>query len=573
MKTKTIGRLIVVVIILIAIIGGIFAYLYFGTDLLKSNEQLFLKYIGQIFDTENGFIDSQLIEYTNKKATGKYEDTGKFSIDTNIDEIDYDMIEKLQDFNITYSGKVDNTNSSSEQEITLNYSEDVNFPFKYKYTNETLGLQSEYVSSKYIGIENNNLKELIGKFGAEDTENFPDKIELLNNSKEQSTLDFTAEETEQLINTYGSILQEKLDGKEFTKNKENGVTSYSVTITNQEIMDLYRTILETVKNDQIIIPKLEEQFKDIIDTVNQINSEEYTVQNMIQDAINSIDSEEEEDKTITITVSQTDKKLSTISLKEHNAEQEREIETKIEKLDSQGNLTYNIEMNVTDIASGENTRYFLNANYQGLEQLETVQGTYQFGVTGNIDGQEQRYIYNLENTDVFNDGITIENYAEDEIQVINDYSAEEIITLLMTIIQRIDEVNTQQMEEINSEYGNPLIYAFPLTSSVGLLTYNQAADVVDESSMSELEMSSFNSQFTQYEGAQRGTTVKALLQSVMANNSWETDENRKVEVSGVVTIAKDDTEAPTDEINNSSTYNVEIQYTEGLVSAIVITEQ
>ena len=89
-------------------------------------------------------------------------------------------------------------------------------------------------------------------------------------------------------------------------------------------MDLYRTILETVKNDQIIIPKLEEQFKDIIDTVNQINSEEYTVQNMIQDAINSIDSEEEEDKTITITVSQTDKKLSTISLKEHNAEQEQE---------------------------------------------------------------------------------------------------------------------------------------------------------------------------------------------------------------------------------------------------------
>ena len=76
MKTKTIGRLIVVVIILIAIIGGIFAYLYFGTDLLKSNEQLFLKYIGQIFDTENGFIDSQLIEYTNKKATGKYERYG-----------------------------------------------------------------------------------------------------------------------------------------------------------------------------------------------------------------------------------------------------------------------------------------------------------------------------------------------------------------------------------------------------------------------------------------------------------------------------------------------------------------
>ena len=68
MKTKTIGRLIVVVIILIAIIGGIFAYLYFGTDLLKSNEQLFLKYLGQIFDSEDGFIDSQLIEYYKQKS-------------------------------------------------------------------------------------------------------------------------------------------------------------------------------------------------------------------------------------------------------------------------------------------------------------------------------------------------------------------------------------------------------------------------------------------------------------------------------------------------------------------------
>ena len=121
--------------------------------------------------------------------------------------------------------------------------------------------------------------------------------------------------------------------------------------------------------------------------------------------------------------------------------------------------------------------------------------------------------------------------------MINDYSAEEIITLLMTIIQRIDEVNTQQMEEINSEYGNPLIYAFPLTSSVGLLTYNQAADVVDESSMSELEMSSFNSQFTQYEGAQEELQLRhcySLLWPIILGKH----ENRKVEVSGVVTIQK-----------------------------------
>ena len=49
--------------------------------------------------------------------------------------------------------------------------------------------------------------------------------------------------------------------------------------------------------------------------------------------------------------------------------------------------------------------------------------------------------------------------------------------------------------------------------------------------------------------------------------------DRKVEVSGVVTMSKDDTTVATEEIQTGSTYNVELQYTEGLVSGIIITEQ
>ena len=78
MKTKTIGKLIIILIVVILLLGGVFAYLYFGTDLLKTNEQLFFKYLGQLVDSENGFIDSKLTEYTNKKMTGKYEDALRF---------------------------------------------------------------------------------------------------------------------------------------------------------------------------------------------------------------------------------------------------------------------------------------------------------------------------------------------------------------------------------------------------------------------------------------------------------------------------------------------------------------
>ena len=43
MSEKILKRLILIIIILILIVAGIFAYLYLGTDLLKSEEDLFYK--------------------------------------------------------------------------------------------------------------------------------------------------------------------------------------------------------------------------------------------------------------------------------------------------------------------------------------------------------------------------------------------------------------------------------------------------------------------------------------------------------------------------------------------------
>lgn len=568
MKTKTIEKLIIIVIVLIFILGGIFAYLYFATDVLKTNAQLFFKYLGQMVDVQDGFIDNQLTEYSKKKYTGKYEDSGKFYMDVNISGMDSETLQTLNDFNIEYSGKVDNTTRKNEQDISLNYSSDVNFPFKYKYADETLGLQTDYVSSKYVGIENRNLKQFIEKFGVTDTTEFPDTIDFFSNFTNQETITYTNEEREQIINTYKSILEGKLGQKEFTKTKENNTESYSVEITNQELKDLVLNVLETLKNDQILIPKMEEATKEIIESMNANSAEEITVQDIIQEMIDDINASEIDEGTNIITVSQIDKKLSSIAVKND------QTELKITKTNTQGTLTYGIEINMLDVETQENMRYFLTASYQGLEQLASVNETYQYGLVGTMDGQEQKMVYNLNCTDTFNDGITIADYAEDEIQKLNEYDAEQIVTLITSIVERIGQVNTMQMEEIGfSEYGNPLLFASPLTS-LSMLMYNQASDVVNESSMSEVEMEAFNQRFMQYEGEQSGTTVRALLQTVISNNVGETDENRKIEVSGDITLTKEDTKVPTEDVNTGSMYNVQMQYNdEGIISQIIITEQ
>lgn len=472
MKTKEIGRLITILIILILILGGIFAYLYFGTDLLKTNGQLFFKYLGQIVETDEGFIDSRLTEYTNKKMTGKYEDNGQFSVDMDISDIEEEILTAVNDFNIEYTGKIDNTTRKNEQDITINYSNEVNFPFKYKYANETLALQTDCVSSKYIGIENNNLKEFAEKFGITDTGMIPDTIDFFANANNQNTITFTDEEKNQLTDTYQSVLEGRIGEKEFTKTEENGVVNYSVTLTDQEFVDLMTIFLETLKNDQILLPKIEESCQEYLDIMNQSSEEEVTVQDILQNMIDQLNSEKIEDGTTTITVSQTDRKLTGIALNIDGTE------LNITKTTNQDTLTYGVEMNIPN-EDQENMRVYFNASYQGLEQLATVNENYEMGIITTQDGEEQQVVYNFNCTDTFKDDITIEDFTEDDMQSINDYDIDQISTLMVGIVQRIQEENAKQMEEIGfSEYGNPMMYvALPLTSS--MMMYQQASDAVE----------------------------------------------------------------------------------------------
>lgn len=94
-----------------------------------------------------------------------------------------------------------------------------------------------------------------------------------------------------------------------------------------------------------------------------------------------------------------------------------------------------------------------------------------------------------------------------------------------------------------------------------------------EDALYNSEIQSFNQKFAQYEGSQRGTTIMSLLQTVVSNNAEATDDSRKVEVTGDITMSKDATEVPRDSIDTSSTYNVQLEYTEGLVSQIIITRE
>lgn len=559
MKTKVLSKVIISLVIVILILGGILAYLYFFTDVFKSNSQLFFKYLGQVVE-KDGFIDEKLINYTKKKQESKYEDNGKFYVEMNMNELDEDLVKGVNNFNIQFSGTVDNIEKETQQDIFLNYSDDVNFPIKYKYANETVALQTDYVSNKYIGIKNEGLKEFAQNLGIEDLENIPDKIEI---SEQIDDISFTDEEKQQIFNNYKVLFENRFKEEQFKRSEENGTINYSLTISNQELKNFIITFLETLKNDSIIIPKIEEKLKEIDSEYDEEESIQESIQNLIED----LNKSQVEEGNITIIVSQLDKQLIGIAIKNE------EFESKIEKIQNQDQLTYKFEMNIKNKETEESMKTLLTANFIGLEQMESIKETYQLGISINEDSQEQTVKYTLENTNTFNDDINIEDFNEEEIEILNNYNGTQISNLLTAIVERIIEVNNEQMEEIGfSDYGNPIIYSNPVGLNAAIMA-NNFVDSMEESQneMSSLEKSTFNNKFIKYEGIQRGTTVKVLINEIIASNL---QDSNSVRVSGDIQTGNDDTDLSTQDIDSSSTYNVEIKYDlDGYVNEIVITEQ
>lgn len=102
-----------------------------------------------------------------------------------------------------------------------------------------------------------------------------------------------------------------------------------------------------------------------------------------------------------------------------------------------------------------------------------------------------------------------------------------------------------------------------LIISLGIMIYNQAAGVVNNNSMDELEITQFNEKFTQYCGSNvRGANVNALKHAIDTNNRVQEDEGKKVTIVGA------------DSISTGKVYTVKVtgRTNGGLINEITVAE-
>lgn len=121
-----------------------------------------------------------------------------------------------------------------------------------------------------------------------------------------------------------------------------------------------------------------------------------------------------------------------------------------------------------------------------------------------------------------------------------------------------------------------------LLISLGMIILNQAKGVISGSGMTQAQLQEFNDKFLQYEGIQKGSAIRSMVQEVMANNnsSEASDETRvsinaanagvQVDGDGDATLVKlETTENASPEygtaFKNTKTYYVTPKYKNGRV--------
>ena len=471
-STLIVKILIIVFIIILLIVGALIVYL--STDLFKSNKDLFTKYAMQILGEENSFIESDVINHYEKIMQTPFQNESTLSF--NITGGDAQQAQRVAQTNVTLNGQIDVKNKSFDENLSINYSPEVTLPIELRMKNGLFGYkQEQYISSKFIVDDR--------------------KRSTSSSSSNTNTQSITIEDIKAIFEKYGEIIFSGLTDDKFSKEKNDNDTVYKLTLTNVDLNNLEKSVLETLKDDSQTIEKLGLNSSNIESALDDIEDE----------------SQKNSDETIEFNLYKQNGNISKIELKNE------EMTISIEKSLENNNLQYKILL-----GNEKGNLVEIDLSYSGLaSQEEEANIVLQLNSQNSSSSSSASNIsYTLNNKVSFLDSCNIEDFNDDNALIFSKYDEEQIDSLTNSINERMTKVNEMQMEELGIDVSqNPLgVITIPLS----IFIVGQASTTIDNTSLQQADVTAFNQKFELYQGTNiRGATVRGLLTTISNNNGLQ----------------------------------------------------
>ena len=438
-------------------------------------------------------------------------------------------------------------------------------------------------------IENSNLKNLYKNMGYTDEEvaNIPDSISI--NENLFNDINFSSEEIETLKEKYLNVITQNISKDNFSKLSNQNITinnqsyiadGYALTLTKEQLNNMYVNLLETLKQDEIILGKID-NLQNKINTIN-LYQQNSTI-NIKDEFVNSINQKIQEinqsnigsDQT-QITAYEMDGQTAKIAIKT------AEYEIDFDSLGNNGFLQLSL-------IKGENTSEIIlerNTNETDLtiqtinEEGKPIKITY--SQTNKIDNKNETKNYSLiyeddeqrVNASIVQNIFIVQNLEnkvstnEENAVTLNDLEQGQLQQITNNIKTALNNKLETVRQDINiSDINNMLI-------NIGLI---RDESVLESTVVTETEKNRYNSKYELLQGenlkSEDISRIVDTIKSNLVNLEVVSSQELKLKIDrheGNEEMAKVLNDFLED--NSNQEYNLKVEYgDDGLVSALILT--
>lgn len=257
--SKKVAIIVILIVLIIGICGGVFAYLFLATDTFKDEQELFFNYLSQNFEKTKNTINLKTIEnYKNIKNGATYEENSTISV------------------KYSEGGEISNPynnlsiNLKNQKDNDYNY-KDFKVLFEEQNAIEIEGIQ---IAGTYGVRFTNLLKQFVTLLNGEKIDGLDVEDETLEKMKAiisddssyfQSMM-ISKQELQELENKYLTVITQILSQGTFSKQSKVQTTvgtenietkAYSVELSAYQFQNLLIELLNNLKTDDVILGKIE----------------------------------------------------------------------------------------------------------------------------------------------------------------------------------------------------------------------------------------------------------------------------------------------------------------------------
>jgi hypothetical protein len=500
MKSKKILIITLIIILVLAVAGTVFAYLFIATDTFKGDKELFAKYISQNSETLEKFTDLQ-----TKKVYEGLKDEEKYESNTEIKATYSEGGEVSNPIN-NLSAKIniqkDNTEDYFYADGQISYGNEKYLEAEAIKDQEAYGVRFTDIVKQFVTVKNDSKLGEVAKDLGTDSVTL-EKIMDVIDGKENATEEIVSKEDVQKIkDKYMNIITNAVSNGTFSSNKDAKITynnntvsakAYTVSLTSEQVEGMIVEILNNLKEEDKIGEKYQDKINDIISNITdekEIPAVKITVY-------------EQNKKTIRTAIEITS--LAKITVE--NTDENNELKTKIQisGISTETTEEYNIEITKKTDENQENVEAVLS--------VTNGDDTYQAGISNTLKNSDSEIqiktifeykkdiltaALNLNNNIILGDSFEKKQTLANNNYVLNDATAESRQKVITQLKQVVPEKMTTRMGL--------------LMEAIGLKQNNVTETEKPESEMTQVDINKFNAKFEFFTGDEvTPENVKTLI--------------------------------------------------------------